>query len=484
MTVLRRALLACVLVVLVLPAGAAAQDSLTLGRAIELAQGEGRAGVAARATRDAARFRDDAFGARFLPQLSIGGTVPRYNRAIIPVLQPDGTTLFRSQNQTEAELSATITQRLPTGGDFFVSSSLATLQVSGTETLRTWSSTPVSFGIRQELFRPNTYALDRREQPVRNEVAERGYFEAMENIALDVTSKFFDAYSARSTLANAETNAAVNDTLYRLNEGRYQVGKIGENDLLQSELALLRARTSVDGARLEYDRAMAALRLALDLPVDAPVELVVPVQVPEFTIDTALAVSQALANRSTVSQVRLQALQARRAVGAARLENGFGATVQASLGFNATASEFDFAYRNLLEARQATISVEIPLIQWGARSGEIRAAEAELERTESEGELALAQVQQEAHFAARQLLQARRGLALSAKADTVAAKRFEVAYNRYVIGRIDIDNLYVAQAEKDQALNQYVQALRAHWLAYYRLRQLTLYDFDAGHPIR
>lgn len=488
MNLVRRALLGSILAALMLPGGARAQasasDSLTLERAIELAQTSGRSGVAARAARDAARYRDDAFGARYLPQLSIGGTLPRYNRAIIPVLQPDGTTLFRSQNQTEAELSATITQRLPTGGDLFISSSLATLQVSGTETLRTWSSTPISFGIRQELFRPNTYALDRRERPVRNEVAERSYLEAMESIALDVTTKFFDAYSARTTLANAETNAAVNDTLYRLNEGRYQVGKIGENDLLQSELALLRARASVDGARLEYDRAMAALRLALDLPVDAPLDLVVPVNVPEFGVDTALAVSQAVANRSTVSQVQLAQLQARRAVGAAKLENGFGATIQASLGFNATASEFDFAYRNLLEARQATVSVEIPLIQWGARKGEVRAAEAELERTESEGEVALEQVEQDAHFAARQLLQARRSLALSAKADTVAAKRFEVAYNRYVIGRIDIDNLYVAQAEKDQALNQYVQALRAHWLAYYRLRQLTLYDFAEGHPIR
>ncbi len=513
MNPVRRALLGSILAALMLPAAARAQasasDSLTLERAIELAQTSGRSGVAARAARDAARFRDDAFGARYLPQLSIGGTLPRYNRAIIPVLQPDGTTLFRSQNQTEAELSATITQRLPTGGDLFISSSLATLQVSGTETLRTWSSTPISFGIRQELFRPNTYALDRRERPVRNEVAERSYLETMESI---VTTKFFDAYSARTTLANAETNAAVNDTLYRLNEGRFQVGKIGENDLLQSELALLRARASVDGARLEYDRAMAALRLALDLPVDAPVELVVPVDVPEFSVDTALAVSQALANRSTVSQVQLNQLQARRAVGAAKLENGFGATVQASLGFNATASEFDFAYRNLLEARQATVSVEIPLIQWGARKGEVRAAEAELERTESEGEVALEQVEPDAHFAARQLLQARRSLALSAGrvtssglissrsspqssiiAPTGSLRRtvelrnrnsVEVAYNRYVIGRIDIDNLYVAQAEKDQALNQYVQALRAHWLAYYRLRQLTLYDFAEGHPIR
>ena len=59
-----------------------------------------------------------------------------------------------------------------------------------------------------------------------------------------------------------------------------------------------------------------------------------------------------------------------------------------------------------------------------------------------------------------------------------------MAYNRYVIGRIAIDNLYIAQAEKDQALVQFVQALRAYWLAYYRLRQATLYDFRAGRPIR
>jgi outer membrane protein TolC len=80
--------------------------------------------------------------------------------------------------------------------------------------------------------------------------------------------------------------------------------------------------------------------------------------------------------------------------------------------------------------------------------------------------------------------QARRGLELSAKADTVAQKRFEVAYNRYGIGRISIDNLFIAQREKDQSRGQYVQALRAYWEAYYRLRQLTLYDFERGARIR
>lgn len=66
----------------------------------------------------------------------------------------------------------------------------------------------------------------------------------------------------------------------------------------------------------------------------------------------------------------------------------------------------------------------------------------------------------------------------------MASKRFEVAKNRYVIGRIGIDNLYIAQTEKDQALQQYVQSLRGYWLAYYRLRRATLYDFALGRALR
>ncbi len=68
------------------------------------------------------------------------------------------------------------------------------------------------------------------------------------------------------TLANATANVAVNDTLYTLNKGRFEVGKIGENDLLKSELALLRARAAVDDAKLARDRAEAALRRMIDYP--------------------------------------------------------------------------------------------------------------------------------------------------------------------------------------------------------------------------
>jgi outer membrane protein TolC len=158
--------------------------------------------------------------------------------------------------------------------------------------------------------------------------------------------------------------------------------------------------------------------------------------------------------------------------------------VQASYGFNATAPEASLAYQNLLEARRFTLSVQVPLWQWGARQEGVQAAEADRERVTNLSAATLGQVAHDARFGALELTQARRTVLLVAKSDSVAAKRFEVAYNRYVIGRITIDNLYIAQAEKDQALLQYVQALRGYWAAFYRLRGVTLFDFASGRPIR
>lgn len=460
-------------------------QAITLSEAIALAQQRGRQARAARAARESGRYRHRAYRSGLLPQLSLVGTVPSYNKSIIPVLRDDGSTEFVPQQQTDASMTVILSQKIPfTGGDLFVSSSLARLKVSGPAPYQSWSSTPVSVGLRQDILRPNTAAWIGREEAVRAELDERAYLEAMEQVALQTATVFFDLYAARVALENAVTNAAVNDTLYRLNTGRFEVGRIGENDLLQSELALLRSRTALEPARLEHERATDALRLALDLPAGTRVEIAVTGEVPEFEADTARAVAEALQNRAVVTSVALDDVQARRSVAEARLRSGAGATVQASYGFNATAPEANLAYQNLLEARRFTLSVQVPLWQWGANQEGVQAAQADRERVTNLSAATLGQVAHDARFAALELAQARRTVLLVAKSDSVAAKRFEVAYNRYVIGRITIDNLYIAQAEKDQALLQYVQALRGYWAAHYRLRRATLFDFASGRPIR
>jgi outer membrane protein TolC len=461
-----------------------AQQAMTLQQAIQIAQQRGLSARAARSSLDAARWRDQAFGAQFLPQLSLQGNLPNLNRSIIPVPQANGVTVFAPQSQVQTSLGLRLSQEIPwTGTQLFVSSSLTRVDQSGQQQSRLWQSTPVLIGLQQSLFRPNTLKWDSREQTVKNVVAERQYLEAREDVAVNTATAFFDLYAARMSLQNVTANAAVNDTLYTLSQGRYQVGKIGENDLLQSQLALLRARNAVDGAKLEHERALAAFKLLLNLPADTDVTVLAPVDVPTITVDTALAVAEALRNQSEMENLTLQTLEARRQVNTAQLSNGFSATVSATAGYNQTAPLFGAAYQSLLDQQQLTLSVQMPLIQWGAHHAEVEAARADQERVASTVTATRRAAMQDVHFAAMQLMQSQRQLALSAKADTVAAKRFEVAKDRYVIGKIGISDLYIAQNEKDAALLAYVQALRGYWTAYYRLRRLTLYDFATNRRI-
>jgi outer membrane protein TolC len=118
------------------------------------------------------------------------------------------------------------------------------------------------------------------------------------------------------------------------------------------------------------------------------------------------------------------------------------------------------------------------MVQWGAGKAQVQAARADEQRVEANNKARRDALVEEARFSALQLQQAQRNLVIAAKADTVSTKQFEVARNRYTIGKINNTDLYNAQNDKDQALLAYVQALRSYWTAYYRLRRVTLYDFE------
>lgn len=340
-----------------------------------------------------------------------------------------------------------------------------------------YSTSPVVVTIQQDLFRPREVVWNERVQSLSAVVAERGYLEAREDVAGNTADAFFNLYSQEKTLANAMANVAVNDTLYTLNKGRYEVGKIGENDLLKSELQLLRARAAVDDARLARDRAEAALRRIISYPEGQSFSIVTPDSIPTVDADPELAVREALKNASVMQQNELDNVVAKREINQAKLNNRFNASILGSFGFNQTASALGQSYQSPLGKQSLTVGVNLPMMQWGAGRADVEGARADELRTNSNNKIRRDALVEDARFSALALQQAQRNILLAAKADTVASKQFEVARNRYIIGKISNTDLYTAQDQKDAAVLAYVQALRNYWTAYYHLRRVTLYDF-------
>jgi outer membrane protein TolC len=54
---------------------------------------------------------------------------------------------------------------------------------------------------------------------------------------------------------------------------------------------------------------------------------------------------------------------------------------------------------------------------------------------------------------------------------------------RFIIGKADINSLTLSQSRQQSANTNYIQALQNFWESYYRLRKLTLYDFEFNRPL-
>ncbi len=449
-----------------------------------MAQKQGPSAQVARSTRDGARYRNDAFNSRLLPQLFLSGDAANLNHGINPVVLPDGSTQFIGQAQNQSSLSLGFSQQIPlTGGTISVGSQVSRIDQFGTANARYYQTSPVVLSLTQDLFKPRTIVWTERTQSLTASVAERGYLEAREDVAGSTADAFFNLYAQHMTLLNAEANVAVNDTLYTLNKGRFEVGKIGENDLLKSELALLQARAAVDDAKLSRDKAEAALRRLISYPASQELSIVTPDSIPTVDADPDLAVKEALRNSSVMEQSALNDVIAQRGIVQAKSNNRFNATIQASAGFNQTATGFGQAYQSPLGKQSLTVGVNLPMMQWGAGRADVEAAKADQDRATANNKVSRDQLMEDARFSVLQLQQAQRNIVLAAKADTVAEKQFEVARNRYIVSKISNTDLYTAQQQKDQAIIAYVQALRNYWTSYYHLRRVTLFDFTTKQEL-
>ena len=129
------------------------------------------------------------------------------------------------------------------------------------------------------------------------------------------------------------------------------------------------------------------------------------------------------------------------------------------------------------------LQLDIPILDWGRSKSRTKTAEAQRQLTQYAVEQDQQNFRQEIYTQVSLFEMLRDQLALTIEADSIASEKYKIAQERYVLGNLSITDLSIAFTEKDQAKRDYIYALRDYWGAYYKLRQLTLYDFETNSPL-
>ncbi len=457
-----------------------AQNRFTIEDVIERARAQSPASKRTETTKETRYWQYRTFRAGYNPQLAVSGNAPNFNQNFTQIIQPDGTRLFQPVNQTNSFANLGLLQPLRwTGGTISANTNFNFFNDIN-RTVSSWNGNIFNIRLDQPVYAFNPFKWDRRTEPLRFEESKREFVEQLEFISQNAADLFFQVIRSQIDEQIATFNLANNDTIFKIEQGRYNIGTTSQDKLLQVELQLLKSKQDVAQARINIQNTSLSLRIYLGLKDDQDFDLLLPEKLPDFSVDLDQALTHARTNRAAYVAFERRRIEAERDVARARGSRLNNATLSASYGLNNVGLVVNDLYVNPQQQQQFNLGFNIPVFNWGRNKATMNTAFANKKLNDYIIAQDEVNADQEIITQVRQFDLLRLQIEITKKSDEVARERYNVAQNRYLIGKIDITNLNIALTEKDNAKRSYVEALRSFWTSYFNLRRLTLFDFPTG----
>lgn len=459
--------------------------TLTLERTIELANDSSLTAFRYRNMYLASYWQYVSYKADRLPSLSMTLNPVSYNRYMTQRYDSEqNIDVFRQQQMYSASAGLQVQQNFDLlGGTFYLDTDLEYMRNFGANTYTQFSSVPVRLGYRQSLLGFNAFKWERKIEPLRYEKAKKELIYNMEAVSEQAVTYFFSLALAQVEYKLAQENVASCDTLYTIGKRRYKIASISQADLLTLELDRVNARNTLENSRIALKRAMFSLASFLGMDKNTEIEVRMPARPMSVSITADLALEYAKANNPTLLGHRQAILEGEREVSRTVAESRFNASLNASVGFNQVSDHFTGAYHSLLRQDLVSLTISIPLVDWGVRKGKVNMARNNLDVTRisaKQDELSIEEdlIMTISDFEVRQNL-----ISSASEALDLADMAYAQTQQRFIIGKADINSITLALNRKQEAAKNYISALQNYWLSHYKIRRLTLHDFERDIPL-
>ena len=462
------------------------QIEISLDEVIRVAQGEAPIALIAETRLQNNYWRYQSFLGNFKPQLTFDAGSD-LNRSINSITLPDGSEQFVNRSFITTQSGIRLGQSIPsTGGQVFAGSEIQRIDLLGNSGGKgqSYFTAPFYLGINQPIFQFNRFKWQKKVEALDYEESKKQYVEEKEQIAYNAVDLFFTLYIAQLNLAEARRQKIYTDSLYQISQGRFEVGRIAETDLLQIELRSKNADAEEATQLLNYQSANEELRNFLGMSGSIVFNLLDPPVLQDYQVEPEKALDLARKYRSITTGFQRQMIEAEMDLDEANKSGGASVDFRGYFGLSQTSQELRNAYQSPIDQERIGLRLTVPIADWGLSKARREIAKSNLELTRRTIEQENINFERQVLLRVQQFDLKKQQLELSRRAFEVADKRVTIAKNRYQIGKIEVTDLNIALNEYETGRQSYVQSLWALWTAHYEIRNLTLFDFINGKPLR
>ncbi len=332
--------------------------------------------------------------------------------------------------------------------------------------------------IAQPIFTYNRTKMQIRELELALENSQIGY--ALQKLMMEryVAQSFYSVYQQQQSLDISDEAYRNMQKSYDIIKNKVEAGLSAREELFQAELNLATSRSSYENSIVSLENAKDDFKLLIGMSIYDDLIVIPDISVDTVEVDVVFAIDQGIANRMELRQREIDIENAEFSLIQTRAMNEFKGDVNLSLGLFGDNENFGQIYETPRNNQSVSLSLRIPLYDWGEKKSRIKAAEISIESQklsmdEEENDIII-----NIRKVYRNLNNLKNQIKIAEQNVINAQLTYDLNLERYENGDLTGMDLNLFQNQLSEKKLSHTNSLITYKLELLNLKIQTLYDFE------
>ncbi len=354
---------------------------------------------------------------------------------------------------------------------------------SGTSNNNKAFSNDLYLSINQPLFTYNKTKTDLKS-------IERDYENALINYALrrlslenSITSSFYSVYTAKNNLEISEAELKDARQNYDIIKNKVEADLSARDELYQAELNVAQAISTVDNRKVSLENAKDDLKKILGIDIDKDFDISASITATPVPINMILAIENALGSRLELRQRELSRIDQDIQMKQIKENNSLDGNLSLSLGIMGDNEDFQKIYDHPTNNPRVSLTLSIPIFDWGERKARIKAQEIAMKMYDMETDEERKSIEIAVRKSCRSLRNLESQISIAQQSVQNAQLTYDLNAERYRNGELTGMEMNQFQTQLSNQKMSYVSTLINYKLELLNLKIISLYDFEKNRPV-
>ncbi len=344
-------------------------------------------------------------------------------------------------------------------------------------------SNNLSLSLDQPLFTYNRTKLQLKQLQLALENSQLNY--AIQLLALErqVAQAFYYVYQQQQSLEISNQAFLNMQQSYEIIRIKVDAGISAREEMFQAELNLATTKSDFENQQVSLENARDDFKILIGMSLYDDFIVLPDISVDTVKVDISFAIDQGLKNRMELRQREISIETSEFELIQTKALNEFRGSLGLSIGLFGDNEKFVNVYANPTDNENISLSLTIPLWDWGERKSRIRATEASIEMANITFEEEQSNIILSVRKVYRNLLNLQNQIEIARQSVINAQLTYDLNLEKYRNGDLTGMDLNIYQNQLSERQLSFTNSLISYKLELLNLKIQTLYDFEKKEAI-